>query len=174
MLLWLWLLLMWLLLEFFMSAQDFKRLTVMQPAAASALPEECPARTIVAPRDRSEHALLQRCRRFSILDQLRVAARTTRRVGFQEDMATLVNMVRVSMADVLFRFLQGQQAEQVAFQHRATTKMLDVVVDIRNQIYVLRTGNIRTNNAPGLKKGWAFFAGGADSSLRYQMGHCPC
>ena len=52
-------------------------------------------------------------------------------------MATLVNMVRVSMADVLFRFLQGQLAGQVAFQHRATFEMLAVVVDICNQIHVL-------------------------------------
>ena len=82
---------------FLMSAPDFKRWrAVVQTAAATALPEECLARTIVAPKDRSEHALLQLCRRFPILDQLRVAARTTRRVRFQGDMATLVNMVLVS------------------------------------------------------------------------------
>ena len=124
-----------------MSAPDFKRRrAVLQPAAAPALPEECPAFTIVAPRDRTEHALLHRRRRFPILDQLRVAARTTRRVRFQGDMATLVSMVRASRADVLFRFLQGgQPAGQVAFQHRATAGMLcKDVVDICNQIHVLR------------------------------------
>ena len=42
------------------------------------------------------------------------------------------------MADVLFRFLHGQPAGQVAFEHRATSEMLDVVVDICNQIRVLR------------------------------------
>ena len=121
-----------------MSTPDFKLLlALMQSAAAPAQPKECPERTLVAPRNRSDHALLQLCRHFPILDQLRVAARTTRRVRFQGDMVTLVNMVRASMADVLFRFLQGQLAGQVVFQHRATAEMLDVVVDICNQAHAL-------------------------------------
>ena len=42
------------------------------------------------------------------------------------------------MADVLFRLLKGQPAGKVALQHRATSEMLDVVVDICSQIRVLR------------------------------------
>ena len=139
----------------------------MQPAAATALPEECLARTIVAPKDRSEHAFLQRCRRFPILDPLRGAARTTRRVRFQGDMATLVNMVRVSMADVLFLFLQGQPAGQVAFSHRTTSEMLDIVVDICSQIRVLQEWQYTDEQCAWAQERLGIRADGADGSLRY-------
>lgn len=120
-----------------MAAQAAKRRrALVQPVAAVTNLEPDPERYL-APGVRVEHELLQRCRRYPILEHLRVAARTTRAAQFQGDISTLVNMVRMSMSDILHRFLQGHSEEAIRWRHQDTADMLQLVVEVCKQPTVL-------------------------------------
>ena len=88
-----------------------------------------------------ENSLLQRVRRNRLLDQIRHSdsqqqvRRITRLVG---DLAAITSTLTMSLCDLLFRFMSGQEEQYVQRHHRLSLQAVDIINDLCAQPEVLQ------------------------------------
>ena len=84
-----------------------------------------------------EHQVLAGCRRHDILDRLRSAA-SERPARFRTELASVVNLLQVRLADAFYSALQGASAAVMHAQHTSTVEMIDLCSSLCSDISVLR------------------------------------
>ena len=95
----------------------------------------------VAPVD-GEHRILAGCRRHDILDRLRSAS-SERPVRFRTELASIVNLLQVRLADAFYSSLQGATQLILLSQHSDTVEMLELCRALCSDISVLRAWNFK-------------------------------
>ena len=90
----------------------------------------CPAVSIGPPFSAPEHDILQRVLRNRLLDQIRHSdsqrqvRRITRLVG---DLAAITSTLTMSLCDLLFRFMSGQEEHSVQRHHSTALQAVDII-----------------------------------------------
>ena len=88
-----------------------------------------------------ENSLLQRVRGNRLLDQIRHSdsqqqvRRTTRLVG---DLAAITSVLTMSLCDLLFRFMSGQEEQYLRRHHSVSLEAIDIINSICAQPDVLQ------------------------------------
>ena len=95
----------------------------------------------VAPVD-GEHRILAGCRRHDILDRLRSAS-SERPVRFRTELASIVNLLQVRLADAFYSSLQGATQAILLSQHSDTAEILALCRALCSDISVLRAWNFK-------------------------------
>ena len=83
-----------------------------------------------------EHRILAGCRRHDILDRLRNAS-SERPSRFKTELASIVNLLQVRLADAFYSALQGATQHTLHCQHASTAEMLDLCRALCADITVL-------------------------------------
>ena len=85
-----------------------------------------------------EHQVLVGCRRHDILDRLRSAV-SERPARFRTELASIVNLLQVRLADAFYSALQGASADILSSQHSKTVDMIELCHALCSDISVLHS-----------------------------------
>ena len=98
----------------------------------------------VAPVD-GEHRILAGCSRHDILDRLRSTS-SERPSRFRTELASVVNLLQVRLADAFYSSLQGATQFILLSQHSHTAEMLELCRALCSDISVLRAWNFKDDS----------------------------
>ena len=85
--------------------------------------------------------VLREMQRFELLDRLRRAARSNRRVAFQGEVAIVLNQISVRVCDALMVCLRGEAEVFTIQRHVETTKMIGLLTELCSRPDALRIWN---------------------------------
>ena len=77
-----------------------------------------------------EPQVLQKLRAFPLTDRLRVVARVGKKKAFEDQVAFVVNRLRVFTCDIMYMCLQRRGAEVVHSRHQETVQMFDLLLQL--------------------------------------------
>ena len=97
-----------------------------------------------------------------VLNPLSRAVGGQRERRFMGEVATVINMLRVRMSDMLFSFAQRMAVQEVMFRHRSTLEASDLIEVLCSRIEVLAGWGFSSRQQFGSRRGWTEWAESGD------------